>query len=96
MGGGPAEAAASGLPLIVSEACGAGVHLVRDGYNGYVTDAGHVRSVAAALTRMHRLSEDERQEYGRRSFELSKQYTPERWAKTLREGLAMLRPESAA
>jgi glycosyltransferase involved in cell wall biosynthesis len=88
------EAAASGLPLIVSEACGAGVHLVRDGYNGYVTEPGQVRSLSSALVRMHRLSDVERQEFGRRSFELSKQYKPERWARTLQEGLAMLSYES--
>jgi glycosyltransferase involved in cell wall biosynthesis len=90
------EAAAAGLPLIVSEACGAGVHLVRDGYNGFVTDTGDYKHLASALIRMHRLSEVERQKFGRRSFELSKQYTPERWARTLREGLARLRPGLAA
>jgi glycosyltransferase involved in cell wall biosynthesis len=90
------EAAASGLPLIVSDACGAGVHLVRDGYNGFVTEAGNPQSLASALIRMHKLSEVERQEFGRRSFELSKQYTPGRWAKTFSEGFALVRPDLAA
>jgi glycosyltransferase involved in cell wall biosynthesis len=87
------EAAAAGLPLIVSEACGASVHLVRDGYNGFITETGNYKHLASALIRMHRLNEVEHEEFGQRSFELSKQYTPERWARTLREGLAMLRPE---
>ena len=90
------EAAACRLPLIVSGACGAGVHLVRESYNGFVTEPGDPKSLAVALIRMHKLSEVERQEFGSRSFELSKQYTPERWARILREGLATLRPEFAA
>jgi glycosyltransferase involved in cell wall biosynthesis len=87
------EAAACGLPLIVSEACGAGVHLVRGGYNGFLTETGNPNSLASALIRTHKLSEGERREFGCRSFELSKQYTPERWARTFRDGLAMLRPD---
>jgi glycosyltransferase involved in cell wall biosynthesis len=85
------EAAASQLPLIVSQACGAGVHMVRDGYNGFVTEPGDPTHLASALIRMHKLSEFERHEFGKRSLDLSKQYTPERWARTLAEGLAMLR-----
>lgn len=84
------EAAAARLPLIVTEACGAGVHLVRENYNGFVAETQHPKSLAAVLIRMHRLSAKERQEFGVRSWELSKQYTPERWATTLREGLLSL------
>jgi glycosyltransferase involved in cell wall biosynthesis len=90
------EAAACGLPLIVSEACGAGVHLVRQSYNGFITETGHPKSLASALIRMHKLSEVERRQFGRRSFELSRHYTPRRWARTLSEGLALMRPDLAA
>jgi glycosyltransferase involved in cell wall biosynthesis len=89
------EAAACGLPLIVSDACGAGVHLVRNGYNGFITETSDCQSLAVALARMHRLNGSDREEFGRRSFELSKQYTPERWAKTLHDGLVMLRSDVA-
>lgn len=89
------EAAASGLPLIVSRACGAGDHLVRDGQNGFVVETGNVQHLASAMMRMHRLSDDERREFGRRSFELSKQYAPVRWAKTLVEGIKQLKSRNA-
>lgn len=89
------EAAACSLPLIVSKACGASVHLVRDGYNGYVTNPGDSEHLAWAMIRAHKLTEVERQEFGRRSFELSKQYTPKRWSRTLTDGLAMLVPDLA-
>jgi glycosyltransferase involved in cell wall biosynthesis len=90
------EAAASGLPLIVSEACGAGVHLVREAYNGFVTETGNAGSLASALVRMHNLGGTEREEFGRRSFELSKQYTPQRWASVFRDGLARFRADPTA
>lgn len=85
------EAAAAGLPLIVTESCGAGVHLVRNGYNGFVAESGNENHLAITLARMHELSGDDQVEFGRRSLELSKQYTPERWSQTLREGLELLR-----
>jgi len=37
---------------------------------------------------MHQQSEDQLATLGHNSFELSKQYTPERWAQTLLEGAA--------
>lgn len=84
------EAAAAGLPLIVSRACGAGDHLVQDGDNGFLTETGQPQSVAAALVRMYRLTADERRQFGRRSLELSKKYTPQLWARKLQDGLRNL------
>jgi len=77
------EAAACGLPLILSDACGAGVHLLRDLYNGYSFPNGSVASLTRSLTAMHHMPEQQRQAMGHASFELSKQYTPGRWAETL-------------
>ncbi len=77
------EAAASGLPLILSDACGAGVHLLRHLYNGYQFPAGDAVALAQAMVAIHKLSDDRRAEFGQASFELSKQYTPQRWAETL-------------
>lgn len=81
------EAAASGLPLICSEACGASVHLLQDGYNGYLFETGNADHLAHCLTRMSALSSSERLLMGQRSYEMSKQFTPQRWAQTLVEGL---------
>lgn len=84
------EAAVSRLPLICSEACGAGVHLVQPLYNGYTFATGDAGELSGCLARIGALPTQEREAMGERSFELSRQYTPERWARTLVEGLENL------
>lgn len=81
------EATASGLPVIASEACGAAVHLLRDGWNGYLFETGNVDHLAEAMTRMHKASLEQRAEMGEASFQLSKQFTPELWARQLINGV---------
>lgn len=85
------EAAASRLPLICSDACGATTHLLQNGYNGFRFQSENVEELASSLSRMSQCTEGEREEMGQRSYELSKQFTPDRWAKTLMEGLTELR-----
>ena len=46
------EAAASGLPLVLSDTVGAAHDLLRDGENGYLVPAGDVEKAAAALKRL--------------------------------------------
>lgn len=77
------EAAAAGLPVICSDACGASAHLVQDGYNGYVFEAGNTRHLMKCLVRMSSLSEEEQSKMSEAGFELSKQFRPSRWADTL-------------
>lgn len=77
------EAAAAGLPLICSDVCGAAVHLLQDGFNGYVFESGNVRHLAECMVRMSELSEATWEAMSRRSHQLSAQYTPRRWADTL-------------
>lgn len=81
------EAAAAGLPLICSDACGAAVHLVRDQYNGFCFETGNSDHLSHCLKEISALSLSEWNDMSRRSFELSQQYTPLLWAKTLVEGL---------
>jgi glycosyltransferase involved in cell wall biosynthesis len=81
------EAAAAGLPVLCSTASGAGVHLVRDEYNGFQVESGSVEHLAETMRRMSALPVEERVQMGDRSHELSKQYTPERWARTFVEGV---------
>lgn len=87
------EAAATGLPLVISDACGAGVHLLRERWNGRSFAAEDAQQLAECMLWMHNQSASCLQELGNNSFELSKQYTPKRWAKTLIEGFELLRPE---
>jgi len=81
------EAAAAGLPLICSDACGAAVHLLQDGYNGFLFETENVQHLAYCMKRMSSTPEDERAQMSSRSHELSKQYTPQRWTDTLVEGV---------
>lgn len=85
------EAAASGLPLIASDVCGAGVHLLRDRWNGRSFYCGDVNQLAECLLWFHDQPEGSLSEMGKNSFELSKQYTPERWVWTLTDGLSRLK-----
>jgi glycosyltransferase involved in cell wall biosynthesis len=84
------EAAACGLPLICSDACGAAEHLLRDGVNGVLFPAGDATALADGMLRLSRLDSSVRGAFGTRSHELSRQYTPERWVETLVRGLARL------
>lgn len=81
------EAAAVGLPLISTDAAGASVHLLRDGWNGYLAQAGHPESLADAMVRMHHCDEEKLELMGDRSYQLSLQYTPEHWAAQIFEGI---------
>jgi len=85
------EAAASRLPLICSDACGATTHLLQNGYNGFRFESGSVEGLAHCLMRMSQCAQAEREEMGTRSYDLSKQFTPDRWAETLMRGLTELR-----
>jgi glycosyltransferase involved in cell wall biosynthesis len=63
------EAAASGLPLLLSDRVGAAADLLVDGRNGFLVAAGEVHEAARALRRL--AAEPElRQELGTRSREL--------------------------
>ncbi len=85
------EAAASGLPLILSDACGAGVHLLRDQFNGFQFPAKDSVALAERMVKMSAMGDDERRMWAQNSFALSRQYTPERWATTLATGLKRYR-----
>lgn len=88
------EAAAAGLPVLVSEVCGASVHLLRDRWNGRSFEAGNSAMLADCLEWFHNRSNNELRELGARSFKLSKQYTPKRWTQTLTEGVEGRRSEA--
>jgi glycosyltransferase involved in cell wall biosynthesis len=89
------EAAACGCPLISSDVCGAGVHLLQDGYNGLRFTAGRPAELAKCMLQMASLPEARRAEMGRASVALSGQFTPQRWAKTIVEGIARAAPAGA-
>lgn len=89
------EAAAAGLPLICSEACGAAVHLLQDRYNGFLFETRNSRHLAQCLTDMATASPEAWCAMSERSHTLSMQYTPERWADTLVQGIGAWRGMSS-
>lgn len=70
------EAAAAGLPLVCSTACGSPVELLRDGHNGYTfaTD-----DVAALSQRLSQIEQQDLPEWGERSRQLASAYRAELW-----------------
>ena len=85
------EAAAAGLPVVCTEACGASTRLVLDGYNGVVVTTGDRDALAHALLRIHRASDDERRAMGAASEALALQYSPQQWAGRLLTRIPELR-----
>jgi glycosyltransferase involved in cell wall biosynthesis len=76
------EAAAAGLPLVATEAPGAGYDLIEEGVNGYRVPVEDVEALREALVRV---AGDEawRAAAGRRTRELAAGYTPEAWAEAV-------------
>lgn len=81
------EAAATGLPLVCSDACGSAVHMLVDGYNGYRFETGNSQHLAACMEKISSRSDEHLTLMGSRSYELSKLYSPTRWANTLYNGI---------
>ena len=77
------EAAAAGLAVVCSTACGASTRLVLDGYNGEVVRPGDATHMASAMARIAASDDRTLAAYGRRSSELARQFTPRRWARYL-------------
>jgi glycosyltransferase involved in cell wall biosynthesis len=73
------EAAASGLPILVSRTVGAGLELLHDGENGFGFDPDSIAGIAEALTRMHRTPETARLAMGARSSVIVQAWGPDRF-----------------
>lgn len=74
-----AEAAASGLPVVCTSACGASVDLVRDYYSGLIVPPEDPDSLARALSWIHE-HVDALAVMGQRGRELSHAFTADAWA----------------
>jgi glycosyltransferase involved in cell wall biosynthesis len=74
-----AEAAAAGLPVICTTACGAGDDLVRDYFNGITVAPGDVSGLARAMRWAHD-HEDQLHLMGQRGRALAEAFSAESWA----------------
>jgi glycosyltransferase involved in cell wall biosynthesis len=85
-----AEAMASGLPVICSEACGASVELVRHLHNGVLVPTEDAVAVAEGMGWMHSHHE-QLPEMGRRAREFAVAFSAERWGERWGERLKGMR-----
>jgi len=74
------EFAAAGLPLIVSNACGAVHHLVINNYNGYIIKPNDVNAIKTAISKLLSLETTQLLEMGKNSRKLSQSIYPEKVA----------------
>ena len=74
-----AEAAAAGLPIVCTSACGAALDVVRSYYNGLIVAPGDVAGLARALGWMHD-HESTLRDMGRRGQPLAAAFSAEAWA----------------
>ncbi|MCW2857240.1 MAG: hypothetical protein JWR52_2855 [Marmoricola sp.] len=79
------EAAASGLPLLVTEFSGSAPVFVQDGYNGWQVTAGHVGHWSRAMLEMSGLPPARLAEMSEISRSLSRRASPAGWALNLVE-----------
>jgi glycosyltransferase involved in cell wall biosynthesis len=73
------EAAATGLPVVCTDACGSAVEVVRPYYNGLMVPKESPAALAAAMMTIHERVDDLAQ-WGQRSIELASPYATEFWA----------------
>jgi len=83
-----AEAAASGLPVICTAACGASVELVRTQYTGLVVPSNDAAALARAMSSIERTSATDLRELGRNGARLAAAFGASEWAMRWREFLS--------
>jgi len=86
------EATAAGLPLICSNKVGASVHLLQDYFNGFSFMSGNSNQLMERMTAVSCMEREEIRRMRLNSSELSKQFSPARWAKTLVTEIAKFEP----
>ncbi|WP_299396351.1 glycosyltransferase family 4 protein [uncultured Gelidibacter sp.] len=77
------EAAASGLPIICTEVCGAAPHFVIDGFNGCKVKPENSLALKQAMERIIKMNFESLENFSKRSRELAQNITPERGAANL-------------
>lgn len=82
-----------GLPLVVSEAVGAGPDLVSHGENGFVFPVGDVDALAAALELLAQ-NEALRKKMGQKSRQIIEDFSPENWAKGVMKAITSVSERS--
>ncbi|MES2654753.1 MAG: glycosyltransferase family 4 protein [Bacteroidota bacterium] len=74
------EMAAYGLPLLISNACGAATAFVKNAYNGFTFQSENKASLQFQLLQLFNKTDDELLAMGKKSNQLAKQILPDIWA----------------
>lgn len=77
------EAAAAGLPLLLSDSCGAASEFLVDGYNGYQFKSNHYEDFKKKLYLLMTAESSDLQQMGKASETLSNRITHESWVASL-------------
>lgn len=78
------ELAAAGFPIICTDCVGAAERFVVPSENGWIIPSGDAVALQKAMTEVASLSDAERADMGKKSYEIAQTLTPEIWAKRLR------------
>jgi 1,2-diacylglycerol 3-alpha-glucosyltransferase len=90
------EAAASGLPLLVSETVGAGYELVEHGLNGFLFTPNNPSAMCEALLKITLASAFTLSEMGHHSCEIASKWTPDHFGSGLLAAAKLSRRETTA
>jgi glycosyltransferase involved in cell wall biosynthesis len=77
------EAASAGRLILASECVGAVPHLVQSGYNGFIFNSRDIVGLTNLMLRVSDMTDEQLNEMSVASYQLSKQFSPRRWADTL-------------
>jgi glycosyltransferase involved in cell wall biosynthesis len=86
------EAAAAGLALICSDACGAAYDLIQEEKNGFIFPAGDVAALTKAMEKINGFSNEQLVKMGEISRQLSQKYSSNQWADCIYQNLSKLLP----
>jgi len=81
------EVVSSGLPIIASSICGDVMRFLWDSFNGDELEAENEEILADRMNKIASKTKNELFNMGKRSFQLSKQITTQRWAEYFMEKL---------
>jgi glycosyltransferase involved in cell wall biosynthesis len=90
------EAAASGLPLLLSRTVGAGLELLSPGDNGFDFDPLRTEDMRSALLRLSQSPDATLERMGRRSSEIVRDWGPERFGTQLMAAIGSTREAGTA
>lgn len=74
------EAAAAGLPIITTTACGAARHLVFNSYNGFTVAPGNAEALYKAMESVIKLNTEALEQMGQNSYQQSLSINKDIWA----------------